>query len=63
MVYPGPVNVTVTVDGTILCSDIDTSTNTSCIAYITENRKYTITLTLENEVGKAGPVTGEMFDY
>ena len=59
MIYPGHVNVTVTVDiNDTTCSKIHTSTNTSCIAYITEDRKYTITLTLENEVGKAEPVTG-----
>ena len=63
MVYPGNVNVNVTVavdkndTNDTTCSDVHTSTNTSCIVYITEDRNYTITLTLENDVGKAEPMT------
>ena len=62
MVYPGNmnVNVTVAVDGNIIdtkCSDIDTSATTSCNAYVTENGNYNITLTLSNDVGKAEPMT------
>ena len=58
MVYPGHVNVTVTVDiNDTTCSEIHTSANTSCIANITEDRNYTVTLTLENEVGNAESVT------
>ena len=62
MVYPGEVNVSVTLGlKNSTCSELLTSANTSCTAVITTDDKYTITLTLSNNVGLAEPVTS-MFD-
>ena len=51
MVYPGEVGVSVELDpGNIPCSDVTTE-DTSCIASITRDDDYTVSLTLRNDVG------------
>ena len=61
VVYPGEVVVSVELDpGNIACSDVTTE-DTSCIASITRDDVYTVSLTLRNDVGSTQAVV-DMFD-
>ena len=53
MIYPGDVEVTVDLDPEVVgCSDV-TADDTSCIATITNNANYTVSLTVTNDINSA----------